>query len=52
MKRWLSDGSRSDPDAMKQIQEGGIAIADVDTMSQAITTCMRITADHDHPNEG
>jgi hypothetical protein len=45
-------GRAPDPDAMKQLQEGGIAIADVDTMSQAIhDVYCGITADHDHPNQ-
>ena len=45
-------GRAPDPDAMRQLQEGGIAIADVDTMSQAIhDVYCGITADHDHPNQ-
>lgn len=45
-------GRAPDSDAMRQLQEGGIAIADVDTMSQAIhDVYCGITADHDHPNQ-
>ena len=45
-------GRAPDADAMRQLQEGGLAIVDVDTMSQAIhDTYCGITADHQHPNE-
>ena len=41
-----------DNDTVRHLHEGGLAIASVDTMSQAIhDVYCGITADHDHPNE-
>jgi hypothetical protein len=40
-----------DSDTVKRIHASGLAIANVDTMSQAIhDVYCGITADHDHPN--
>ena len=45
-------GLSSDSDTVKRMGEQGIALADVDTMSQAIhDVYCGITADHDRPNE-
>ena len=39
-------------DAVRQLADSGLAVADVDTMSQAIhDVYCGITADHDHPSE-
>ena len=39
-------------DAVRHLADSGIAVADVDTMSQAIhDVYCGITADHQHPNE-
>jgi hypothetical protein len=39
-------------DAVQHLADSGIAVADVDTMSQAIhDVYCGITADHQHPNE-
>jgi hypothetical protein len=41
-----------DNDTVRHLHEGGLAIASVDTMSQAIhDVYCGITADHEHPNE-
>jgi hypothetical protein len=41
-----------DSDTVKRIHERGLAIADEDTMSQAIhDVYCGIVADHEHPNE-
>jgi hypothetical protein len=41
-----------DSDTVRHLHEGGLAIANIDTMSQAIhDVYCGITADHDHPNE-
>ena len=41
-----------DNDTVRHLHEGGLAIANVDTMSQAIhDVYCGITADHDHPND-
>jgi hypothetical protein len=45
-------GLSSDSDTVRRMNETGIALADVDTMSQAIhDVYCGITADHDHPND-
>lgn len=45
-------GRAPDPEQMRQLQEGGLAVADVDSMSQAIHDVFcGIMADHSHPNE-
>jgi hypothetical protein len=42
----------ADGDTMRHLQEGGLAIADQDTMSQAIhDVYCGIMADHEGPNE-
>jgi hypothetical protein len=42
----------SDSDTARWMQERGVAVTDVDTMSQAIhDVYCGITADHDHPSE-
>jgi hypothetical protein len=42
----------ADNDTVRHLHEGGLAIASVDTMSQAIhDVYCGITADHDHPSE-
>ena len=42
----------ADSHAVQHLHEGGLAIANVDTMSQAIhDVYCGITADHDHPSE-
>jgi hypothetical protein len=42
----------SDSDTARWMQERGVAVADEDTMSQAIhDVYCGITADHDHPSE-
>ena len=49
LRRWVAPRT---PTRCGRLQEGGIAIADVDTMSQAIhDVYCGITADHDHPNQ-
>jgi hypothetical protein len=41
-----------DSDTVRRLHEGGLAIASVDTMSQAIhDVYCGITADHDHPSD-
>ena len=41
-----------DSDTVRRLHEGGLAVANVDTMSQAIhDVYCGITADHDHPND-
>jgi hypothetical protein len=41
-----------DGDAVRQLANSGLAVADVDTMSQAIhDVYCGITADHEHPSE-
>lgn len=41
-----------DTDTMRQLHDGGFAVADADTMSQAIhDVYCGITADHDQPSE-
>ena len=41
-----------DNDTVQHLHEGGLAIASIDTMSQAIhDVYCGITADHDHPND-
>jgi hypothetical protein len=45
-------GREPDAETMRQMQEGGLAVLDVDTMSQAIhDVYCGIMADHSHPNE-
>ena len=45
-------GLSSDSDTVKRMGEQGIALADVDTMSQAIhDVYCGIVADHQHPND-
>jgi hypothetical protein len=45
-------GQAPDPDTVRQLQDGGLAVVDEDTMSQAIhDVYCGITADHQHPNE-
>jgi hypothetical protein len=45
-------GREPDAETMRQMQEGGLAVVDVDTMSQAIhDVYCGIMADHSHPNE-
>ena len=45
-------GLSSDSDTVKRMNETGIALADADTMSQAIhDVYCGIAADHDHPND-
>jgi hypothetical protein len=45
-------GLPSDSDTVKRMNEQGIALADVDTMSQAIhDVYCGIVADHDHPSD-
>jgi hypothetical protein len=45
-------GLSSDSDTVRRMNETGIALADVDTMSQAIhDVYCGIMADHDHPND-
>ena len=40
-----------DSDGVRQLHDGGLAVANVDTMSQAIhDVYCGIMADHDHPN--
>ena len=42
----------ADSDTVRHLHEGGLAIANIDTMSQAIhDVYCGIMADHDHPNE-
>jgi hypothetical protein len=42
----------ADNDSIRQLHDGGFAIADEDTMSRAIhDVYCGIVADHDHPNE-
>jgi hypothetical protein len=42
----------ADSDTVRRIHEYGLAVANVDTMSQAIhDVYCGIMADHDHPNE-
>jgi hypothetical protein len=44
-------GRKPDSQAMQQLQSDGLAMVDVDTMSQAIhDVYCGIMADHDHPN--
>jgi hypothetical protein len=41
-----------DGDVVRQLAEKGVAVSDVDTMTQAIhDVYCGITADHDHPSE-
>jgi hypothetical protein len=41
-----------DNDTVRHLHEGGLAIANLDTMSQAIhDVYCGITADHDHPSD-
>ncbi len=41
-----------DSDTVRQLHDGGLAIANVDTMSQAIhDVYCGIMADHEHPND-
>jgi hypothetical protein len=45
-------GRQPDSETMRQLQADGLAIVDVDTMSQAIhDVYCGILADHSHPNE-
>ena len=45
-------GREPDAETMRQMQEGGLAVVDVDTMSQAIhDVYCGIMADHSDPNE-
>jgi len=45
-------GRTGDSDAIRQLHENGLAVADEDTMTQAIhDVYCGIMADHDHPNE-
>jgi hypothetical protein len=45
-------GRQPDSEAMQQLQSDGLAVVDVDTMSQAIhDVYCGIMADHTHPNE-
>jgi len=45
-------GRQPDPEAMKRLQERGVALLSQDTMSQAIhDVYCGIMADHEHPNE-
>lgn len=45
-------GRQPDTETVRQLQEGGLAVLDVDTMSQAIhDVYCGIMADHTHPNE-
>ena len=45
-------GRTGDSDAIRQFSENGLAVADEDTMTQAIhDVYCGITADHEHPNE-
>jgi hypothetical protein len=45
-------GLSSDSDTVKRMSESGIALADVDTMSQAIhDVYCGIVADHQHPSD-
>jgi hypothetical protein len=52
MQESLLHSMRLPDDAIERIHERGAAVADVDTMSQAIhDVYCGIMADHDHPNE-
>jgi hypothetical protein len=52
MQESLLHSMRLPDDAVRRIHERGAALADVDTMSQAIhDVYCGIMADHDHPNE-
>jgi hypothetical protein len=45
-------GREPDSETMRRLQEGGLAMLNEDTMSQAIhDVYCGILADHDHPNE-
>lgn len=45
-------GRTPDDETMRQMQEGGLAVLDAGTMSQAIhDVYCGIMADHQHPNE-
>ncbi len=45
-------GRQPDSETMQRMQEGGLAVLDVGTMSQAIhDVYCGIMADHSHPNE-
>ena len=45
-------GRQPDTETMQRLQEGGLAVLDVDTMSQAIhDVYCGIMADHTHPSE-
>jgi hypothetical protein len=45
-------GRQPDSETMQRLQEGGLAVLDVGTMSQAIhDVYCGIMADHTHPNE-
>jgi alpha-D-ribose 1-methylphosphonate 5-triphosphate diphosphatase PhnM len=52
MQQSLLDAMHLPEDSVRRIHERGVAVADVDTMSQAIhDVYCGIMADHDHPNE-
>ena len=52
MQESLLHSMRLPDDAVQRIHERGAAVADVDTMSQAIhDVYCGIVADHQHPNE-
>jgi hypothetical protein len=45
-------GRKPDADTMRQLQQGGLAVLNEDTMSKAIhDVYCGIMADHEHPNE-
>ena len=45
-------GRTPDNQMVRQLEEGGLAVVDVDSMSQAIhDVYCGITADHEHPND-
>lgn len=45
-------GREPDADTMQQLQQGGLAVLNEDTMSKAIhDVYCGIMADHEHPNE-
>ena len=45
-------GRTPDNQMVRQLEEGGLAVVDVDSMSQAIhDVYCGIVADHSHPNE-
>ena len=54
MHEALAQAMGQEPDAqtVEQLQAGGVAVLDVDTMSQAIhDVYCGIMADHEHPND-